>query len=593
MVNIRYSTGLTNKELKKAEVQNNGGASTAQQAEQMFNNISPMASDFIGFETDSIGTPTARPKLTYEHIRYPDYNTGGWNIYNGISITFKEAESGFYGGGLSLYLNGTSDNWTQKYFDNDGVEQTTSSHIPQAATITIIPTVTTEIRKITFEFTSMLKDKIQITNVIVGGQLVEFTDILSVNLLEEINVISDDLPVNQLDLTVVSKIELSAGQELQLYSDSTYFVTFYTQNVDKISENYNGTDKVYSLQCCNVIGLLDDYIFDECPLAYFGGSYATDDLLIDKISENAKVDLTIQKDTGVTNYGVLGLIPIDTLRYFLCVFAWSICRWVSSARSNSIYLKKIPTSVSKTITDSYIIGNAIYKKGTPITSASWEHEQRGVNFAPDPSREFGMTVTNGTKLKVYYDNPPCFADINDDSRFSYVEWKANYFIYTASSSQRISGYGLDLKKYVLSIKGVDAEKPNEKNIEHFKNVGIKNFVCHTFYEYMQAHGETPSQYTHDYDYNLYKINSWNEIDNSNMLAGSKAGDIQKYIKSKGTVTAKVVLRDSLLNLQVGDMVTINTAYDGQITGIITKMNIHFGYNNTADIEIRESADFIS
>jgi len=588
MINIRYSTGLTNKDLNRAEVYNNGGASTAQQAEQMFNNISPIADDFVGFQANSIGTTTTRPKLSYYHN-----NSGGWNINNGISITFKEAADGFYGGAISLYLNGLSDNWTQKYFDENGIEQTTSSHRPQASTITIIPTVTTEIYKITFEFTTMLKDKIQVINIIVGGQLVEFTEILSANLIEEINVISDDLPANELDLTVVSKIELGAGQELQIYSNDIYFGTFYTKNVDKICENYNGTEKTYSLQCVNLIGLLDDYLFEDCPLAFFGGPYATEDLLINAVNDNIKADLTIQKDSGVTNYGLIGLVPVDTLRYFVCQFAWAICRWVCSARRDSIYLKKIPKTVSKTITDSYILGNAFYKKGTPLTSIIWEHELQGVDFRPDPSRQFGITVSSGTNKKVYYDNPPQFANINRDDGFTFVEWKANYFVYTTNREQRIEGYGLDNKKLINEIKGVTAEKQNKKSIEHFKSVGIKNFDVHTLFEYYAHGGETPPAAAFDYDYDLYKTGTWTEIDTGNFLAGAKMQDIQKYIKSGGVVNARIILKDTLSNLQCGDMVRINTAYDGQITGIVTKMNISFGYNNTADIEIRESGAFIA
>ena len=58
----------------------------------------------------------------------------------------------------------------------------------------------------------------------------------------------------------------------------------------------------------------------------------------------------------------------------------------------------------------------------------------------------------------------------------------------------------------------------------------------------------------------------------------------KYLNSRGTVKAKIVMRN---NEKVGDATTIQTLYDGEITGIITKMDIYSGYNNIADIEVLE------
>ena len=60
-------------------------------------------------------------------------------------------------------------------------------------------------------------------------------------------------------------------------------------------------------------------------------------------------------------------------------------------------------------------------------------------------------------------------------------------------------------------------------------------------------------------------------------------NIQRYIESNGKVTAKIRLRDEKL----GDVVQIETAWDGIITGIITKMNIVFGYEDIAEIEVLE------
>ena len=63
----------------------------------------------------------------------------------------------------------------------------------------------------------------------------------------------------------------------------------------------------------------------------------------------------------------------------------------------------------------------------------------------------------------------------------------------------------------------------------------------------------------------------------------KKQQIQKYISSRGTVSAKVVLNGE----KVGDLITIETAFSGVITGIITAMNLMPSYSNVAEIEVLE------
>ena len=63
----------------------------------------------------------------------------------------------------------------------------------------------------------------------------------------------------------------------------------------------------------------------------------------------------------------------------------------------------------------------------------------------------------------------------------------------------------------------------------------------------------------------------------------KANDIKKYMQSGGVIKAKIVLE----NEKVGDLIQIETAFDGIKTGIITSMAISFGYRDVAEIEVLE------
>ena len=64
---------------------------------------------------------------------------------------------------------------------------------------------------------------------------------------------------------------------------------------------------------------------------------------------------------------------------------------------------------------------------------------------------------------------------------------------------------------------------------------------------------------------------------------SRAEDVGVFIKSRGTVSAKIVLNGE----KVGDIVKIQTAWDGDVVGIITSMTTKLGGTNVADVEIFE------
>lgn len=62
---------------------------------------------------------------------------------------------------------------------------------------------------------------------------------------------------------------------------------------------------------------------------------------------------------------------------------------------------------------------------------------------------------------------------------------------------------------------------------------------------------------------------------------SRDADIKTYCKSIGIVSGKIVLQGE----KTGDLIQIDTAFDGTITGIITSLIIHPGYTNIADVEV--------
>lgn len=579
MVNIRYSTGsneLSDIDFKIAS-QGSGQIEKISDERAIFNKTDIPSDDFVGFKA------TTDNKGVFINLR----NKTEWDIRNGIFLILKEYENVY----LTPYFNNSTGNAIKQYY-SDGAWHQMNGPI-QSNIIRIIPSQLSA-KTIGLKFQAGAGKpsvNIHVTSVIVGGELVAFDELLSSSLIEEMNILSDDLPINEFDFSVVCTQELKPGNKLSVYSDGEYFGTFWADSVDKVSQSYSGNEKVYAIECINNIGMLDRCTFENCTFTFLNGPCSGEYSLMNEIKDKAGISVDIEREDANANYGILGLVPIQTLRFYLCAFAWSICKWVCTARRDDVYLRKISTKVTKKISDDYIIGNATFKKNTPISYALWSHPMEDVDFRGTSTASSTTLPASSTTRKVYYDNPPSWIDINSP-KFSFAEWTGNYFRYKATSQvSNIPIYTYPNKKKVEEIPGLSSSWSNEIDFNRFNCVGMKNYDVVSASQLNLLSSESP----HDFYMGLLKkgtpISEQKYIDSENLIISHKRDDIQKFIKSSGIVTANVILKDSLKDLQVGEMVRISTAFDGEITGIVTKMDISFGYYNTAKVEIRESSAF--
>ena len=594
MVNIRYSTGSS--ELKRIGFGVTGRSQyqcTVSDAVSAFNKTSLPNADFTGFKahiTQSDGV-TLRLEHPNANTIAPNGTENGWDISHGIFFIFSSYENVT----ITPKFDNQDSSCVQMYKDDDGWQSSTSLVI-QSPIIKLIPKTAASAKKIWLQFTwNGTPQDVQLVSVIVGGELIQFEKILSADLIEETNILGDDLPINEFDFSVVSQQDLAPGSKLSVYSNDEYFGTFWTDKVDKISQNYSGAEKVYTLECVNAIGILDKCSFDDCDISFLNGPFTTWSSLKNELKTKAKLDIQLENEKAEPNYGVLGLVPVQSLRFFLCEFAWSICKWVCTARRDDIYLRSIPSAVTVTIPSDYVIGNAIYQKQDIITKAYWTHPVENIDWGTSNGLWTITLPSTSTLRKIYYGSPPAWVDINND-KYKNVKWKANYFEYQSQeATSNISVFGsqnLTETTEILSPGTHTTLTERSQEYNKFACVGIRNFEAKTAKEF-------GLDSTHSFIFVLIKAGTYNSstlsgdsIDSANLIVTQKVSDIQKYIQSTGIVTATIILKDNLKNLQAGDMVTITTAYDGQITGIITKMEISFGYNNTAQVEIRESSAFI-
>ena len=595
MVNIRYSTGSS--DLKRIGFGVAGPSQyqcTVSDAVSAFNKTSLPNADFTGFKAHITQSDGVTLRLEHPNASTIGPNTStknGWDISRGIFFIFSKYENVT----ITPKFDDQDSSCVQMYYD-DETWQTSSNLVIQASVIKLIPKTATSAKKISIQFTwNGTPQDVQFTSVIIGGELVQFEKILSADLIEEMNILSDDLPINEFDFSVVSQQDLVPGSKLSVYSNDEYFGTFWTDKVDKISQNYSGAEKVYTLECVNAIGILDKCTFDDCDISFLNGPFSNWASLKSELKTKAKLEIKMENEKSDPNYGLLGLVPVQSLRFYLCEFAWAICRWISTARRDDIYLRSIPSAVTATIPSDYIIGNAIFQKQDVITKVYWTHPVENIDWGATNVIGTIALPSTSTLSKIFYGSPPAWVDINNE-KYKNVKWKANYFEYQSQeTTSNISVFGsqnLTETTEILSpgTRTTTTERSQEYN--KFACVGIKNFEAKTA-------KEMGLDSTHSLIFELIKAGTYNSstlsgetIDSDNLIISQKVSDIQKYIQCTGIVTATIILKDTLKNLQVGDMVTITTAYDGPITGIITKMETSFGYNNTAQVEIRESSAFI-
>ena len=395
--------------------------------------------------------------------------------------------------------------------------------------------------------------QITVTDITLGNiTYTEFTEFQNIELLEEYNILSTDLPMNELDFTVTSENELEIGKKVSLYSNDIYFGTFYIDSVQPVASG------AYECVAYNSIRILDKNDFEESTTTIFEPGQTLYGFLT---TVNANTSAIIDEKTKTTitepaKIGMRGFIPIESYRKALCRMCWAMGYSIDSARSDIIYLKKIPTQVTKNITDNRIIGQSVFKKGLIYKRAKYRYV---TSFSARGALNT-IKITPGNGIKRYFSEPPGVP--YEESFYVLTELKANYFKYTMSGStdQSISVYKQRFDNQYEEIINPDAaEDGKEMQFTDFECVGLSNMSFVGYISQMSA-------YSYIEGTPIYRTN-----------------DILKYIKSKGTVQARVILDNN--PIKPGDLVTINTAWQGTVKGIITKMTTHFGYQDVADVEI--------
>lgn len=339
-------------------------------------------------------------------------------------------------------------------------------------------------------------------------------EIMRINLLSEISQIGEELTINTFGFTLVSNDSTSylfqKQQKLLLYNGEKLLGSYFIDTATRKSQ------KSYDIKCYDLIGILEQTRF-------YGGIYngVTAGSLLQKIFGEVNIEYTVDEVTA--SKLIYGYMPILTRREavcWICMATGSVC---DTTHSETVDIYRIDETVKRVIgLDSQYSGvsveNTPIVTGLKLTSYSYTSSTEIVQI-------FNETL-DGSAL-VEFLEPMHDLTISGGT---ITESGTNY--------ARINGTGgnviLTGQVYNVSTKIIEKANPLIGALD------IQNII---------------------------------EISDCTIISNNNAEEVAEkvleyYLKSK-KVSAKIILGDN----DLGETVTIDADFEGEITGVIEKIEI--------------------
>lgn len=368
---------------------------------------------------------------------------------------------------------------------------------------------------ITFITMSKVNRFLKVTD-IWDGQLVEFynENIRSLNILEELNPVSDELPMNVMELSFSHKIDdlnlvFQSKQVMEAYFNDELYGKFF------ISKS-SGT---YDISLHDYIGLID-------LMPFRGGYYnnVTAGSIIDTILQNTDIPYVL--DNYTRNFILKGIIKPCTKREALAQVLFATQSIADDSRSGTLNIYKNPETAKTVPVEKTFISGSNDLRDNPVTEVALT--AHSYVLATDTSELFSSELTAGT-YTIEFDEviEPSTATISGGT-FSTLT--ATYCIISVASPGTV----------IINAK-----------------IYEDNQVIRTVQNTIVPSG-TPTNVISYTDKTLVSLSNADTV-----LAGLLA-----YHKRNNSYEAKI----KFTNERLGDTVTITTNRGETRTGIATKLN---------------------
>lgn len=355
----------------------------------------------------------------------------------------------------------------------------------------------------------------------------EKNEIMRINLLSEISQIGEELSINTFGFTLVSQTDteylFQKQQQLKLFNGDKLLGSYFIDTATRKSE------KTYDIKCYDLIGILDQTVF-------MGGIYngVRAGSILEKIFGEANIGYIV--DNVTAEKLIYGYIPILTRREALCWICMATGSVADTTNSETVDIYRIDEEVKRNIdiTQQYEgtkIENSVIVTGIKLTSYTYTEATDVVTVFEE--------ILNGRTL-IEFSEPLYGLSISGGT---IEESGTNYAIITGTGSKVV----LTGKVYNVSTKVTEKANPLIGALD------IKNVV---------------------------------EVSDCTIISSNNAEEVAErvlsyYLKTK-KVNAKIILGDN----DLGDTVTIEAGFEGQIKGVIEKLEISANNKLAGKVVIR-------
>ena len=314
---------------------------------------------------------------------------------------------------------------------------------------------------ITFNSLNMPYNHLKLYSIDYGyGTFFYGRELRNVKVIQEINPISETLPINVCDFTLDSKTDMEysfqAKQPLSVFYNDELKATIFVEKSKRIGK------RMWSVNGEDYTGILDG-------ITFMGGMYDGQDAyeLLDTILTQAKVPHTITEDLrGVLLYGH---IPICSCRDAVRRICFATCTVADTSNSETFDVFFLSKEISQTLEKRRIRQGQSFEDSDRVTEVQISQH----NFIPlttdDDRTEVYKASESGTgeNILVEFSEPLHTLNISNGT---IIKSGANYAIITTSNSScSLWGYHYKDNITVKSIKNPNILASDIENIKKIEN----------------------------------------------------------------------------------------------------------------------------
>lgn len=398
---------------------------------------------------------------------------------------------------------------------------------------------------ITFEKTSRPFRPVFLSNIQYGlGRTFLDDEAKNVDCFIEMSPISEELSINTLSFTIRSKSNIAFNfqrrQQMKLYFDENIIGIFYLKSGKRVSK----TD--YEVNTEDAVGLLDTTDF-------MGGIYNNEPVknVIAAIFEGQGIDYFL--DQGLENLTLSGYLPVCRRRDALAQVAFAIGASVNTAYDLNLYIYPRNTGIikphmglhpGKGLVPGMRVTKQNFTKSNTLSGLTIDHSDITTG-----AKVYAHTYVKSSESEELYKDT-----LNGTAQITFSE--AHYDLAITGGTISSSGDNWAI------ITGTGGE---------VVLTGKKYTHMTTLYEKANPNISQNENLVEVKDATLVNPQNVNEVLNR----------VYDYYSSNESVSCRVLLNEE----ELGDIVSVDTDFDGTRIGAIKKMDFTFTREMTAEVEI--------